>query len=679
MDKILKDYLNKCYSMTKKDLFSVFIYRNLKLCTEYGYVGLMTPFVWMFIKTYEKFRKYIIKNKTISSLIQLEYSAFEEATVPICTFILQNTVSHEKGVYIKLSDFKGGMEVQKEKTLKAIHENVSYKYCITNTLFEQIPMAQIAYWADDVINLFKKCDSISKNVDIKVGLQTGSNPKFLRLWYEVDYDTVCFNCSSCEETNNINSKWYPYNKGGTFRKWYGNQEYVVNWYKDGCEIRNFKNNKGKIKSRAQNTNFYFKPSISWSKISSGKIAFRYYPQGFIFDVAGCSIFSGEDKSYILGFLNSNIIQHILEMISPTLNYEVGNISSIPYKKEDISFIQEIVKKNISLCRDDWDEYETSWNFKKHPLINNNYTTINESYEKYENKKETDFKTLKNNEIELNTIFSKIYELNIDNNVEDKYVSIRKINKKDTVKSFLSYIIGCIFGRYNPFEEGLVYAGGKFNLDNYSNFIPDDDNIVPVLDTEYFEDDIVNRIIEFIKIVYGEETLEENIAFIANELDIKGNSNREKIRKYLLKNFYDDHVKTYKKHPIYWQFDSGKENAFKCLIYMHRYTPDTLTRIRTDYLHKTRKAIEEQIKTYDKIMENTKNKTEIRTVKKDKTKLIKQIDEIKLYDLALAHIANQKIEINLDDGVKINYEKFQNIEVTDPRTNKKKKINLLKKI
>ena len=384
---------------------------------------------------------------------------------------------------------------------------------------------------------------------------------------------------------------------------------------------------------------------------------------------------------MLGLFNSQITQTYLNILNPTVNLQTKDVNNVPilFDEENFEFINKLVKSNITICKNDWDEQETSITFKKPQLLQYNKKSIENNYEIYKENKNSQIKQYINNQTKLNEIFSKLYNLNHINFTNENKNFLIKPNIKNMITQLISYIIGCIFGRYNPFEEGLVYAGGKFNLDNYSNFIPDDDNIVPVLDTEYFEDDIVNRIIEFIKIVYGEETLEENIAFIANELDIKGNSNREKIRKYLLKNFYDDHVKTYKKYPIYWQFDSGKENAFKCLIYMHRYTPDTLTRIRTDYLHKTRKAIEEQIKTYDKIMENTKNKTEIRTVKKDKTKLIKQIDEIKLYDLALAHIANQKIEINLDDGVKINYEKFQNIEVTDPRTNKKKKINLLKKI
>ena len=431
-------------------------------------------------------------------------------------------------------------------------------------------------------------------------------------------------------------------------------------------------------------NFYFKESLSWSTLSMRNSSFRYYPKGFVFDAKGSSLFFNEEymeyKYYILGFLNSKISQYLLDIITPTLDYNVGYISLLPFimEKKYVEKINKIVLNNINISKIDWDSYETSWNFKKSPLLLINNKSLKENYNKYKIDKKTLFDNLKTNEIILNQLFNEIYQVNIDYNIKDEFVSISLPNYEQDMKYFISYAIGCMFGRYSLDQEGLQFAGENFNNNNYYKFVPDDDNIIPVLDTAYFDDDIVGYFTKFVETCFGSATLEENLDFIAGALSKSNKPSREVIRDYLLKNFFNDHKKTYKKCPIYWQFSSGKENGFNCLVYMHRYEPSLVARIRTDYLHKTQKAIEQRIANNDNIISNSTSKQEITRANKEKAKLQKQLKETQEYDEVLSHIANQNIEIDLDDGVKVNYAKFQNIEIKKEGS-KTKKVNLLKKI
>lgn len=677
MDRSLRNYARSNYEEYSKDLFSMFIYRNTQFCKKYGYCALMTPFVWMFIKAYQKLREFIVTEKSISSLIQLEYSAFSEATVPICTFVLFNADTDYNGIYIKLSEFTGGMEVQRKKVLEAIKDHeVEYLYLSKKNKFLRIPGNPIAYWvSENVINTFSRGKELSSFAEVKQGLATADNKRFLRLWHEIDINRCGFGFEDSEYARKSGKKWFPYNKGGNFRKWYGNQEYLINWENDGNELRNFK------KSVLRNQQYYFKRSLSWSKISSGKIAFRFFPSGFIFDVAGCSIFTEEDNCYLLGLLNSKVCEYILGFISPTLNYEVGHIASLPiiFSGDYSEEIKRLVEENIKLAKLDWDASDTSWNFTAHPLLTFKEPSIEKSFKKWDELTQKRFSKLKSNEERLNEIFIKIYGLEdeLTHEVPDSEVTIRKADLSRDIRSFISYAVGCMFGRYSLDEEGLIFAGGEWDPSRYSKFIPDEDNIIPILDTEYFEDDIVGRFIEFVRVTFGEENLEENLDFIAKALGKRGKTSREIIRNYFMSDFHKDHVKTYKKRPIYWQFDSGKKNAFKALIYMHRYEPDLVARVRTDYLHRTQKAIENRIKQNERIIENSKTKSEISRLTKENKKLIEQLEEIKVYDEALAHIANRKIEIDLDDGVQVNYAKFQGVEIK--RNGKTVKVDLLKKL
>ena len=638
----------------------------------------MTPFVWMFIKNYENLRKFIINNKSISSLIQLEYSAFSEATVPICTFVLSNFDKNYAGTYLKLSEFTGGMDVQKEKVLQIISGdeilNDKNKYIIKQFNFDKIPGSPIAYWIDDNLIACFNNTKLESLANVKQGLATADNNRFLRYWWEVDFNNIGFSSINCEDSKNTNKKWFPYNKGGSFRKWWGNQEFIINWENDGEELRNFK------KSVLRNSQFYFHQSLSWSKISSGKIAFRYYPNGFIFDVAGCSVFVDDYLNYIFGFLNSNACGNILDLISPTLNYEVGHIASLPIiiDENKVEDINNIVLENINICKDDWDDYETSWNFKKHPLLKFNENNLKNSFKSWESYKKEQFNQLKSNETKLNNIFSEIYDIDSNYNVDDKHVSINSSNYEMDIKSFVSYAIGCMFGRYSLDDDCLISTNSNFNIENYSRFIPDDDNIIPILDTEYFEDDMVGRFVEFVKICFGEETLEENLEFIANALIKNNKTSREKIREYLLKHFFNDHKKLYKKCPIYWQFSSGSNNAFNCLIYSHRIDSQIIARIRTEYLHKTQKAIEQRLLDCENLLNTSDSSSEKAIITKEKNKLIKQLEETIGYDEALNHVSNLNLSFNLDDGIKENYSMLQDIIISREGM-KNKKINLLKKI
>ena len=664
MNPNLKDYLKKNYPNSKSDLFAVFIEKCHNFCNEKGFVAMITQQSFMFLSTFEKLRVELINNHTIINMAHLGAHAFEEIggeVVQATTFVNKNNlIENYKSTFHRLTEFNS--ESKKEEEF----HNDKNKFTIKQNLFRNIPNYPIAYWINDkIINVFLNSKQLGDLMPVKKGMDTGNNNKYLRYWFEISN----LNFTPFFE----NTKWVPYDKGGNFRKWYGNNEYVINWEDNGYEL---KNSKANLRSK----HLYFKKSITWNALSSSKTCFRFSEFKSIFDSAGSSLFPESNINYYLGLLNSNQTQLFLDIINPTLNYGAGSMSQVPiiFDNSKANIIDSIVKENIFITKKDWDDYEISWNFKKHPLISFDINKLKNNFKIWTKIKQNDFNNLKLNEIKLNKIFSKIYGINLNCDVKDDSISVNNVNYTSDIKSFISYAVGCMFGRYSLDNEGLQFAGGEFNIDNYHKFIPDDDNIIPVLDSEYFEDDIVNRFVEFVKICFGEETLEENLDFIANALAKNKKPSREKIREYMLKNFFNDHKKTYKKCPIYWQFSSGKENGFNCLVYMHRYEPSLVARIRTDYLHKTQKAIEQAIANCDNIINHSSSNTEVTKATKEKSKLQKQLKETQEYDEALAHIANQNIKINLDDGVKVNYAKFQNIEVSK-EGKKSKKINLLKKL
>ena len=710
MNPKLNEFIKNKYADYKSDFFSAFVVHASEMTTSNGYCGFFTPYVWMFIQSYEKLRQYLYNQATIETLIQFEYSAFEEATVPVCTFAFSNShVAGKKGNYLRLVDFRGGMEVQRQKTLEAIADhNCGYYYEQTTDNFSKIPGSPVAYWVSErMIDAFVNGKPLGSLASVPKGLSTGSVEMFMRHWYEPAFSNITFNTTDCKETLN-STKWYPYAKGGVFRKWDGNLEYVVNWENDGYSVKHFVDENGKQRSRPQNTTYYFKKCLTYSAITSYKLSLRYLDKA-IFGGGGDSVHITNEElfNYIFGFINSILQEELLKIISPTINFEVDHLKKLPIiiDNSSIQLINDFVEQNISLSRTDWDSYETSWDFKRHPLVkrveseewsvelgerNNNSTlhsqhsTLKMQYEAWKEECESRFLQLKKNEEELNRIFISIYGLQdeLTPDVADKDVTVHRVfdtrddvpdsmrndegkivsnyvrTMRDEVVSLISYAVGCMFGRYSLDVDGLAYAGGEWDSSKYQTFLPDKDNIIPICDDDYFDDDIVGKFIDFVRKVYGDETLEENLRFIADALGGKGTP-REVIRSYFLNDFYADHLKTYQKRPIYWQFDSGKKNGFKALIYMHRYQPDLLARMRTDYVHEQQERYRTQLQMLEDSAQTAAPSERVK-LNKQITKLKDQSLEIQKYEEKIHHLADRMIEIDLDDGVKVNYAKFEDV-------------------
>ena len=853
MNPKLNEFIKQKYADYKSDFFSAFIIRASEMTKQEGYCGFFTPYVWMFIQSYEKLRKYLYSKATIETLIQFEYSAFEEATVPVCTFAFKNSYINKKGCYLRLVDFRGGMEVQRQKTLEAIsNHNCGFYYEQCSDNFAKIPGAPVAYWVSEkFINIYDNLN-VKDIAFVGIGMRTGDNNRFLRRWYEVSLVKTKFDSINSINAVESECKWFPYNKGGESRRWYGNNEFVVNWENDGKEIKDNTREKypqlgDDLGWKISNEKFYFQPILTWSFITSSKfMGVRIKRNGFISDVAGSMIVPRLIcLEYLAGLLCSKVSERIITIANPTLNVQVKDVASVPVIL-DFNYHSDIVKKVDSCCKksqSDWDAFETSWDFTKHPLVvtsgqllvnrdssantqltTNHYplatsdqllvnrdssandqittthyslTTIAQAYQRWEEETNARFAQLKSNEEELNRIFIDIYGLQdeLTPEVEDKDVTVRKADLQRDIKSLLSYAVGCMFGRYSLDVEGLAYAGGDFSdqwvvisdqcyrrevVEKYvaqelqraygmaevnvadgrdlssseviaergviftfgsdeksssfdsikyrrgtskklyegicelsfnserikcgignatydlcspeilnaitsgsgvelvqrgwqdadsidwqtihyklktNHYGADEDNVIPITDEDYFEDDIIGRLIAWLKVVYGAETLEENLRFIADALGTSGDTARQKIRNYFLKDFFKDHCKIYQKRPIYWLYDSGKQNGFKALIYMHRYNADTSGQVRAEYLGKMEETYESEINRMQDIMDNGAGR-EVALAGKRKEKLQKQLHECRDYDAVLGHIALAGIAIDLDDGVKVNYVKVQ---------------------
>lgn len=655
----LSAYVKQNYPDSKSDLFAVFMEACYKMTQENGYQAMITMQGWMFLSSFETMRKNILSEQIVN-LVQIGYNSFPELNSKVAqavAFVFCNRKNCACGRYLDLTN-RYSQAYDKEQAFFLEQEKGGYIAKQEN--FAKIPGAPVAYWvSENVIKTFEY-DKIGDVAKPRQGLATGCNDIFLRYWDEVDCHKINFAAISIKNAVESAKKWFPYNKGGDYRKWYGNNEFIVNWEHDGNLIRNFKNEQGKLRSRPQNTDYYFKESFSWSLITSGGISFRYKPNGFIFDVAGMSCFTDKNLEYFLALCNTPVVDAYMKIIAPTINYQAGDIAKIPviFKQECNEQVTALVKENISFSKSDWDAFETSWDFTKHPLLRKK-STISEAYAEWEAECNARFEQLKANEEELNRIFIDIYGLQdeLTPEVEDKDVTVRKADLQRDIKSLLSYAVGCMFGRYSLDVEGLVYAGGAWDESKYVTFKPDEDNVIPITDEDYFEDDIIGRLIAWLKVVYGAETLEENLRFIADALGTSGDTARQKIRNYFLKDFFKDHCKIYQKRPIYWLYDSGKQNGFKALIYMHRYNADTSGQVRAEYLGKMEETYESEINRMQDIMDNGAGR-EVALAGKRKEKLQKQLHECRDYDAVLGHIALASIAIDLDDGVKVNYVKVQ---------------------
>ena len=672
----LNDYVKKNYSDTKSDLFACFIERCQVFSKANAFVSMVTMHSWMFLSSFEKLRNKM-QTKQLVNMMHLGARAFDEIggeVVQTTSFVFKNNQERGyRGTYCRL------VEPNSEKGKQELFFSEDHRFVVKQDQFKNIPGAPIAYWISGaLLRAFENGKSVSDISKGKSGQNTGDNARFLRLWTEVSSIKIGFNLDSTYD--GYGYKWIPYNKGGEFRRWYGNYSYVINWENDGKEIKDYAviRNNGKHWSRyIQNLDTLYHEGITWSIVTTGTFSMRYLPEGFICDYAGCAIFpKHKDNHYLLGLFNSHFVDDVLHMINPTINFQPGNIGSIPYLYEETTGqqIESLVEKSIRIAKNDWDSFETSWDFKCHPLIrqglndiqwNADNATIEENFYAWSNECDNRFKQLKSNEEELNRLFIGIYGLQdeLTSEVEDKDVTVRRADLQRDIKSLLSYAVGCMFGRYSLGLTGLAYAGGAWDEGKYGHFEPDVDNIIPISDEEYLEDDIVVRLCTWLKAVYGEQTLEENLDFIAKALGGKDSSSRDIIRNYFLNDFFKDHCQTYSvtgsgKRPIYWLFDSGKQNGFKALIYLHRYNADTIGNLRIDYLHRMQRVYESEISRMQDMIDHSTNAREVGQATKRRDKLTKQLKECREYDEKLAHLALSRIELDLDDGVKVNYRKLQ---------------------
>ncbi len=698
MEGELKIYVAQNYPDSKTDLFATFIIRCLEFCNEDGLTGYMTPFVWMFISSYEKLRVNLIDQHFINNLIQLEYSGFDGATVPICTFTLRNQpISDSKGSYIRLSDFKGH-KLQEPKTLEAIQNPFCGWFYLANQKdFEKIPGSPIGYWlSNKIVKIFINSKKLGDVSEVKQGLTTSNNERFIRVWSEIEISKIGFEIENSEKAIESLKKWFPHNKGGTFRKWFGNLEFVVNYYNDGFEMKKFQSslNQGwtaRIKSRE----FYFKKAVSWTMISSGKFAARHYETGSISNIAGPSLFNEHSLDFMLGFLNSKISDLLMKALNPTLNNNVAEVNLLPLILHDKEKIDSLVKFNVLNSKSDWNSKETAWEFKKNELLIHETVSLEESFDLFKQRCSNKFFQLHRNEEDLNKQFNEIYglqeEFNPDVPLEEitilqdeldrdvlkaqnvrlvrdsvtglvsDYSGIKlKFDAKEVFSQFISYAVGCMFGRYSLDKVGLILANQGETLEDYlrvikaegiqsPTFLPDADNIIPVLDEEWFEDDIVFRFKEFLRVTFGKENLEKNLAFVESSIG-------KDIRKYFVKDFYTDHIQLYKKRPIYWMF-SSPNGSFNVLIYMHRYTPDTLSKILNDYLNQYREKLRARVEHLDQVMISGSS-TEQTKADKEKGKIRTVLLDLQEYERDILYpLAIERIAIDLDEGVLVNYNKF----------------------
>ncbi|KRN88807.1 BREX-1 system adenine-specific DNA-methyltransferase PglX [Ligilactobacillus ceti] len=687
MNKKLSKYVKDNYKDSKSDLFAVFIEKWNDMIKPYGFNAMVTMQSWMFLSSYEKFRKKVIENMTISNLMHMDNMVMRIAFGTAVTVFRNMRLDGFKGTYnhIKLEDIIEDERTKEDRPKEfPVQGNRFAKISTEN--FKNIPGMSIAYWASDsILDAFEHGVILKTEGDTRQGMATSDNNRFLRLWQEVDFNKTGIGFQNSNVAKESKKKWFPYNKGGEFRKWYGNIDYLINYENDGKEVKDLAAHKYKSYTRTiKSISEYYKKCLSWSKISSGSIAFRFYPEGFIFDVAGCCIFYKKDEYMLYDFalLNSNVSKYIFSMISPTLNYETGHIASLPVIRNNSNKynISEIIFQNISLAMSDWDMHETSWDFEKSPLLANKQDgLLSSAYESYKEEINTRFATLKANEEELNRIFIEIYGLEdeLTPEVSDKDITVSKIfdnkkdiyeeikgnkyilTKEDVIKNFLSYFIGCSLGRYSLDEDGLIYAGGEFDPNKYTKFPADEDGIIPFTDKEYFEDDVLVRLRNFLKITFGEETVNENLDFIASVLKGKASDNStEKIRAYFMNDFYKEHVKKYKKRPIYWLADSGKLGSSRNLIYMHRYQKDTIARLRIRYLFEIQDRYKQELEHLEKQIESASSDKV--TYQKQANRLKKLILETEKYEEKVQHFADASLAIDLDDGVKENYAKFKDI-------------------
>ena len=672
MSSSLVNFVKDNYADSKTDLYTCCMKQCCNLALNGCFVAMITMESWMSLSKFKKFREYLLSQISITSLVHMPYDGQGKTSLGISfgtsAFVFRKMRQNYNGQYMCIRYYEND-----EDGNPISFPTINERYVQTKmNVYKVTDDLNISYWLTERMQeLFVNADTLSTVADPKQGLATSDNNRYLRLWFEVDRNNESFTTKSKEEAKESGIKWFALTKGGEFRKWYGNNSYVVDWENDGADMKASVMKKYPYLNSpdfvVKNQQYYFRPGITWSTLTSSKISFRSCPSGFIMETKGsiCYPHTSLTHNYLLALLNSSVCEKFTAVLSPTIDLHEGPVGKIPYIPAGFRLdqINEIVERNIEICKREWDSHEYSWDFSGSPLLGS--TSVEEGFMKWKALCEKEHNELKANEETLNKLIAEIYQLESETicEVEDKYVSVPLADLRSCVIELISYAVGCMVGRYSLSKPGLVYAGGVWDNSNYTIFVPDKDNCIPITDEEYFEDDIVGQFVGWLKKAYGEETLEDNLEFIANALGNKGATSREVIRNYFLNDFFKDHCVTYSvsgsgRRPIYWLFDSGKQGGFKALVYMHRWNADTVGNLRVEYLHKMQHTYEREIVRMQETIDNSRDSREVSNAIKRKDKLQKQLKETKDYDAKLAHIALSRIEIDLDDGVKFNYEKVQ---------------------
>ena len=689
MNALVKNFFKDLFPDAKSDLFACFIERGYTLAKDVGHNAMVTMQSWMFLSSFEEMRERMLRDKTITTMAHFGAQAFGSisgAVVQTAACVLENRSPQSyRPVFFRLLD--GGEE--SKQTALAHGEN---RFDNTAQVeFKKIPGSPVAYWVSERMrSVFEEGTLLGKLVDVRQGLATANNDQFLRRWHEVDHGKCAYGCESRDAAAQSGKKWFPYNKGGEFRKWYGNQEYLVNWEYDGRAIRAFgTENGGRARSRAQNTEFYFQESLTWSDVTSGPVSFRVNDSGGIHDVAGMSAFSfrGLGRSLLAGYCNTPIVLAIARTTNPTLHFQIGNFVNIPFIETVVENLSLNVTKNVDrLVRTtviDWNAYERSWGFESLPImmVSSDATpTLESSYTGWAALNRETIAEMKRLEEENNHLFIDAYglrdELTPDVPVEQVTLTVNPAYRyggklteeeqwtcfqRDTMKELVSYAIGCMMGRYSLDAPGLIYARSGnvgFDASRYTTFPADSDGIVPLTDIEWFDDDAAHRLIEFISVAWDKAHLEDNLAFLADNFSPKKNeSSRETLRRYLCDSFFKDHLQTYRKRPIYWLFSSGKQKVFQCLVYLHRYNEGTLARMRTEYVIPLQGKLASRVRRLEGDIDAAASTAHRKRLEKERATLVKQQPELREFDEKLRHYADQRISLDLDDGVKVNYGRF----------------------
>ena len=658
-------FLKQHYPNAKADLFAAFLEKFTGNMKRGGYSALVTMQSWMFLSSFEKLRKGLLAKYTLSNLMHMENGVMGIAFGTAVSIFRNMPLSSFNGTYhqIKYHDVQNG-----DPASLPVAGN---RYNRTNqTNFTFIPGTPIAYWAPGaVLRAFHKNTPIYNIARFRIGLVTGDSMRFVRYWSEVKFTAIGLNISNDYEARVSRKKWFPYQKGGDFRKWFGNNLFVVNWKNDGYEMKHDNYSGSRLKSHNFNGDFAFQQGITWTKISSGAASFRFVPSGYMFDDASpFGKITDKKRDFLMAFLNSKVTNYILGLLNPTLNYLPGTIEQLPLlRAENEDQITKYARSSLAVSSDEWIQYESTWQFRNFPILShiaehNRNWTVEAAFNQWKQEAQDRFDQLKKNEEELNKIFIDLYGLQDELSPEesDKEVSVRKADLGRDIRAFMSYFIGVTFGRYSLDTPGLAFAGGDWDASKYTSYQPNADDVIVLTDSDYFGDDrdIMHRFREFLTVTFGKEHLEENLTFIAKALGKAGDTAEDQIRSYLFNDFYKNHLTIYHKRPIYWQLDSGRQGGFKALMYLHRYDGDTMAMIRTSYLHTLQAAYEKRVTTLDTFIASETNTRQKNQLIKQRDHTRKQLEELVKYDAQLQHVANMHIAIDLDDGVVVNHQKVQ---------------------